>query len=271
MFHSAEREDRTFSLAFASKPGMRAALVVAAIAIALAGLTSQAAFDETEHVTRTLSLEPGGALRLKSFSGQVLITASDRAEVTVDALRHASRSVLDQIALDIHKDGNTVNIDANRRVSRSRWRHHEDVVETDFDIKVPRHTDLDVTVFSAPVSVRGVEGSYTVHTFSSRVVLDDVAGPIRAHSFNGPVEIRARSWSDDQSIDVDTFSGNIDLRLPAAARGSVSFNSFSGHLDSGLPLVLRSSSRRHLQAELGGGGDGTLRFKTFSGNVRINR
>ena len=50
MFHGAEREDRTFSLAFASKPGMRAALVAAAIAIALAGLTSQAAFDETEHV-----------------------------------------------------------------------------------------------------------------------------------------------------------------------------------------------------------------------------
>jgi len=34
---------------------------------------------------------------------------------------------------------------------------------------------------------------------------------------------------------------------------------------------LRTSSRRYLEAELGGGGEGTLRFKTFSGSVRINR
>jgi len=249
---------------------MRTALLAAA-GLALAGLTSQAAFEDTERVTRTIGLDSGGALRLKSFSGRVSITAADRAEVAIDALRHGSRSTLDDIKLDIDKNGNTVNIDANRRQSGTWWWRHRDVVETDFDIKVPRRTDLDVTVFSAPVNVHGVEGSHTVRTFSSRVVLDDVTGPVRAHSFSGRIEIRERSWSGDQSIDVDTFSGDIDLRLPDAARGTVTFNSFSGRLDSDLPLVLRTSSRRHLQAELGGGGDGTLRFKTFSGSVRINR
>jgi hypothetical protein len=250
---------------------MRTAVLVATGILALAGLTPQAAFQETEHITKTLSLDSGGTLRLKSFSGRVSIAASDRSEVAVDAVRHGSRSRLDEIKLDIYKDGNTVNVDANRRQSRSWWRRHDDVVETDFDIKVPRRTDIDVTVFSAPVTVRGVEGSHTVHTFSARVVLDDVAGPIRAHSFNGPIEIRASRWSGDESIDADTFSGDIDVRLPAGARGSVSFNSFSGHIDSDIPLTLRSSSRRHFQAELGGGGDGRLRFKTFSGSVRINR
>jgi hypothetical protein len=38
--------------------------------------------------------------------------------------------------------------------------HHNNVVETDFDIKVPRKTNLNIDVFSAPVSVQGVEGSY---------------------------------------------------------------------------------------------------------------
>jgi len=250
---------------------MRAAVLAAAATLALAGLAPQAAFQETEHVSKTLSLGPGGTLRLKSFSGRVSITASDRSEVAIDAVRRGSRSRLDEIKLDIYKAGTAVNVDANRRPSRSWWRHDDDVVETDFDIKVPRRTDLDVTVFSAPVNVRGVDGSHTIHTFSSRVVLDDVAGPVRAHSFSGPIEIRERSWSGDQSIDVDTFSGNIDLHLPSSARGSVSFNSFSGHIDSDIPLTLRSSSRRHFQAELGGGGDGSLRFKTFSGSVRINQ
>ena len=39
-----------------------------------------------------------------------------------------------------------------------------------------------------------------------------------------------------------------------------------------MPLTMRTSSRRSLQAELGGDGDGgTLRFKTFSGSVKIDR
>src|SRR4051812_9450498 len=109
---------------------MRAPLLVAIGAFTLAGLTLRAELQDTEHITKALSLGPGGTLRLKSFSGRVSIAASDGAELAVDAVRHGSRSRLDEIKLDIYKDGNTVNIDANRRESRSWWRHHDDVVET---------------------------------------------------------------------------------------------------------------------------------------------
>jgi hypothetical protein len=34
---------------------------------------------------------------------------------------------------------------------------------------------------------------------------------------------------------------------------------------------MKTSSRRALKAELGSGDGGTLRFKTFSGNVKIDR
>jgi DUF4097 and DUF4098 domain-containing protein YvlB len=85
------------------------------------------------------------------------------------------------------------------------------------------------------------------------------------------VEIRAKTWVENQSIDVDTFSGSIQLHVPENARGSVTFNSFSGRLNSEMPLTLHSSNRRSLKAELGGGPGGTLRFKTFSGSVRIDR
>jgi hypothetical protein len=38
-----------------------------------------------------------------------------------------------------------------------------------------------------------------------------------------------------------------------------------------MPLTMHSSSRRSVRAELGSGGGGTLRFKTFSGSVKIDR
>jgi DUF4097 and DUF4098 domain-containing protein YvlB len=248
-----------------------------AFAFAICALVTTAAVsaraDETEHVSKTLKLEPGGTLRLKNFSGRVTITASNRSEVVVDAVRRGTRDRLDRIKLDIHADGtDVVVVDANRR-DRSWYdfSSRNNVVETDFDITVPRQTHLDVSVFSSPVTVEGVEGSHKVHSFSSRLSLNDVTGSIRAHTFSGSVVIRERTWVANQTIDVDTFSGNVELHVPENARGDVTFNSFSGRLSSEMPLTLHSSSRRRLRAELGGGGNGALTFKTFSGSVKIDR
>ena len=123
------------------------------------------------------------------------------------------------------------------------------------------------------VGLTFVEGSHTVHSFSSRLQLDEISGPIKAHSFSGTVAIRARNWQPNQTIDVDTFSGNVELHVPDTAQADVSFNSFSGQLNSAVPLTLQTSSRRNLRGRLGadGAGAGELRLKTFSGNVKIDR
>ena len=131
-------------------------------------------------------------------------------------------------------------------------------------------TVLSTATLKLEASVTGVEGAHTVHGFSSPLVLTDVSGSVRAHTFSGSVTIREKSW-DNQTIDVDTFSGNIDLHLPDSARGTVSFNSFSGRLDSDVPLTVNTASHRALRADIGGGDGGTLRFKTFSGSVKIDR
>jgi len=245
----------------------------AVIALALCALAAPAAQaqTETEHVDRSVRLEPGGTLKLKTFSGRVTITGMDRQDVAIDAVRRAPRERLNRIHLDIHSEGSTVVVEANHR-DRSDWSDRDNVVETDFDIKVPRRTNLDVTGFSSPIDVKDVEGSHKVSTFSSHMRLDAVTGSIKAHSFSGSVDIRASGWQDRQSIDVDTFSGSIVVRVPDSARGSVTFNSFSGQLTSDLPLTLRTSGRRSLRATLAGGDSGGgLTLKTFSGNVRIER
>ena len=251
--------------------------IAAALAVLVLAMPAQAApsvFDETEHVSRTIQMDPGGTLRLKNFSGRVTITASDRSEVVIDAVRRATRARLDRIKLDIHTSGsNVVVVDANQR-DRSwlDFTSGNNVVETDFDIKVPRRTHLDLSVFSSPVSVDGIVGSHRVHGFSSSLVLTDVSGSVRAHTFSGSVTIREKTWEPNQTIDVDTFSGNVELHVPNSARGTVTFNSFSGRLSSEMPLTLHTSSRRALRAELGGGGDGgTLKLKTFSGSFKIDR
>lgn len=228
---------------------------------------------DTEHVTQTAPLAPGGTLKLKNFSGRVSITGTDRQDASIDAVRRATRNRLDRSKLDIHTEGSTLVVNANRQDHSSFiWSHDNRVVETDFVIQVPRKTNLDADLFSSALSVDGLEGTQRVHAFSSRIGLENVTGSIRVHTFSGPIDIRTQTWDASQNLDIDTFSGNVYLRVPDTANGSVSFNSFSGHLNSDIPLRLRSGSRRSIRADLGAGSEGpTLRFKTFSGSVRINR
>ena len=96
---------------------------------------------ETETVERTVSLAPGGTVRLKTFSGRVNITGGSGNQVVIKAVRRASRQRLDDIKLEITQSGNIVEIDANHRLVE---RKNDNVVSTDFDIQVPSQVKLDL-------------------------------------------------------------------------------------------------------------------------------
>ncbi len=230
-------------------------------------LTSPAvAQTETETVDRTLTAAPGSTLRLKTFSGRLRITGADGDQVVIHAVRRATRDRLQDIALDIQQSGTLISIDANQQRVRRR---NDNVVETDFEIRVPRQTTLEIKSFSALVTIDGVAGSHVVDGFSGDIRLTSVAGPTRVKSFSGHVEVRAATWKDGDAVQIDTFSGDVRLALPETARGDLSFNSFSGRFDSSLPVTMQSNSRRNFRGQLNGGGMTDFRLKTFSGSVTI--
>lgn len=241
---------------------------IAATALAALALTAGAAAQqrETEQVDRTIPFQPGGTLRLKNFSGDIRITGSDSSDVTMHAVRRATRERLDRIRLTIETTGSVITINANDRQDDGERRNN--VVETSFEIRVPRQTSLDVNAFSSPITVEDVQGRHNVQTFSGDLRLWKMAGPVRAKTFSGTIRLESTSTGDD--LDLDTFSGDVELRLPPTAGADVHFNSFSGGIDSDLPLTLISQSRRNLLATLNGGG-ADVHVKTFSGDVRLAR
>jgi DUF4097 and DUF4098 domain-containing protein YvlB len=251
------------------RPALRAPLA-AVLALAALGIPAHlsAAAKETERVERTVPLQSGGTLTLKNFSGNVEITGEARSDVSIVAVRRATRERLDRIKLDIQSDGRTVVIEANKR-DKSWDTRDENVVETDFTIKVPQSANLDLRVFSSPVQISGVTGTHKVHGFSSSLRLDKVTGPVEAETFSGEIYLAPAGWQQGQSVSAKTFSGDIEVRLPASAAGTVEFDSFSGEVDSALPLTMQSKSKRKLRASLNDAAGGSLTFKTFSGDVRL--
>jgi DUF4097 and DUF4098 domain-containing protein YvlB len=219
-------------------------------------------------VDRTLTLAPGGTIRLKTFSGRVNINGASGNQVVIKAVRRATRERLNDIKLEISQNGNVIDIDANHRVVERR---NDNVVETDLDIQVPSQVRLDLRTFSAPITVTSTNGEVVVEGFSSEIKLTDVSGAKRVKTFSGPVSVKANNWSDDDDMNVNTFSGDIVVRLPATARGDITFDSFSGSFNSTLPVTMTTSSRRSFRGSLNGGGSADFRLNTFSGDVRIER
>lgn len=253
---------------------MRQTVLAALVVVAVAGLClapqATAAQKETETVDKVVPIAQGGLLKLKTFSGRVTIVAADRNDVSIKALRRATRERLDHITLDIQADGKNVTVEANRRDSSWEERNNN-VVETEFDIEVPRKTRLDIHSFSSPVTVTGVLGEIELQTFSGRVRLSETAGRIEAKTFSGDITIGAAAAGDAPEISAETFSGDIDATVAPTAKADVDFHTFSGDIDADLPLTLKSKSRRTLRASLNApeGASNRLRFKTFSGDVRL--
>jgi Putative adhesin len=222
-------------------------IAAALFALSLFTLPAAAQSRETEQVDRTVPLQPGGSLRLKNFSGDIRITGTDTAEVTIHAVRRASRSRLDRIKLSIESSGSEVVINANDRPD-SDDQDGDNVVDTTFEIRVPRQTNIEVTSFSSGITVSDVDGRHRVNNFSGDVHLSNVSGPLRAK----------------------TFSGDIELQVSGSEGADLRFSTFSGDIDTDLPLTFISKSRKQLHATLNGGGR-EVTVETFSGDVRINR
>jgi hypothetical protein len=239
----------------------------------LAGLLAAPATaqERTETVDRTLELPSNGRVHLKNFSGRIRITAHAGNEVVVHAVRRARQAQLDGITLDISTSGSTVTIDANRR--NDDWEDRDNnVVNTEFEIRMPASATLDVNAFSSELTVDGVTGEQRLETFSGDITVTGARGMVDAESFNGDIDVDVRGAGNRPGLRAQTFSGDIEARLAADASGEVEFDTFSGSLDSDLPLTMRSTSRRRTLAALPGGASGErLNFETFSGSLRIIR
>lgn len=160
---------------------------------------------------------------------------------------------------------------------------------------------------SGDVTVTGVSGSVSVDTGSGGVeVADASGGDIMIDTGSGDVElddvtidqldidtgsgsvngvgvsvdeigidiasgaVDLELTSDFRSIDIDTSSGRVTLRLPNGVGADLDLETRSGGIDIDIPAEVRESSRRRFRGRIGDGA-GEVVIETGSGGIRIMR
>src|SRR5712691_2007223 len=150
--------------------------VLATIAITLPAAaqnpsTALGANEVTERFSRTAHLDANGAFDLTNIAGNIVITAGNSRDVTIEAIKrvqrpnpNAARTLLQMIDIQVVEEANRVEI----RTVYPRPRNFPGSV--DFTISVPDDANVTLRTFSGNVRATNIKGELRAETVSGNVV-----------------------------------------------------------------------------------------------------
>lgn len=125
---------------------------------------------------------------------------------------------------------------------------------------------LTVSSVSGDVGLRGVRQGLRAGTTSGDLVARDVTGSCVASVSSGDVDVQFAGLIGDS--EVSSASGDVVIRLAPDARCELELRTGSGSIDMRVPLKVRTVSR-HIVAGTVGGGGGSVKVRTSSGEVIV--
>ena len=163
--------------------------------------------------------------------------------------------------------------------------------------------DIDVSDATGRVEINNVSGDVKADRLSGDVRIDAVSGDVTISNISGTLEVetvsgemsieggkisslRSETVSGELTYDgtldssgryeFHSQSGDIRLRIPSAAGGSVRVETFSGSVDSDFPMTMQpgehgmSEHPKRLEFTFGKGGS-RITAETFSGDITIEK
>jgi len=256
--------------------------------------------EERETIRRTLEFSQGNAakvLEVDNLQGEIRVTGYDgrNVEMVVNKTIRAHsqedmKAAKDRVRLDISDkvDAISIYVDhpgrqrSNRSSTRSNWSYPGYEVSFDFELRVPRQTELHLwTVTDGGIRVEGVVGDFDVSNVTGGIELSGIAGSGRAQTVNGSIDVRFAA-NPARSSSFKTVNGTIEVRFQRNLSADLRFKSFNGgvYTDfpvSALPTPVNAAQTRNGRfvyrnefegARIGNGGP-MLEFDGFNGDVRI--
>lgn len=216
--------------------------------------------EATERLEKTFEVNTPLQLVLDVNVGQVTIREGTAGEVRISVLKRTwgdSRSQAEDYLKDFE-----VRLDqtAQERIEietdlPARLRRLGRTPSAEFEIAVPRDSELEITINVGNVQVSGVEGRFDIQSNVGDVTLRDVR-------FAGNSEIRSQV-------------GNIDLRLPDDVAFAFSAETNVGDIDVEFSMRNEREDKRvvggSLEGEIGQSPTAEVELHTNTGNIKIRR
>src|SRR3954465_6969899 len=147
-----------------------------------------------EEFHQTYPLSTDGRVSLENINGAVRITAWDRNEVKVDAVKTAyRRDRLDEVKIEVRSDANSLHIQTeypDRIQNFTDGRGREDNPATvEYTLSVPRGARLDsIELINGNLDIDGINGDVKGSSINGRVTARGLTGTTKLSTINGNLE-----------------------------------------------------------------------------------
>ena len=227
----------------------------------------------TEEFHQTYPLAAGGRIDLDNINGAVHITAWDRSEVKVDAVKYAgTKERLDEARIEVRASNDSISIETKYPDHNHTFNYGwNDPASVEYTLSVPRNARLDeIKLINGPLDIHGVTAEVRASCINGRMIAEGLQGRVKLESVNGQMEVRLGRVSDSP-VELSSVNGSMDVTLPSDVKAEVEASTVSGSIDEDFGLHVRHHRYvgQELRAELGGGGT-HIRLSNVNGRIEIH-
>lgn len=239
-----------------------------------------------ERESKSFTVNGTPQINVETFDGTINVTAWDKPEVSVTAVKRASGDQsLRGIQLKTEQNGNVITLRAD--FDKTYARRVENVTfynaSVNYEINVPRNAsvkansadgrlvvegvsgDLDLRTSDGAVDVRGGQGKLIVNTGDGRVRISDFDGAVDARTGDGSMILEGRFTT----LSARTGDGSITLAVPSISSATIETSADSISND-GLNLTEETGDSKRLRRwRMGGGGGNTYTLRTGDGHITL--
>ena len=263
-------QSRTASWTAAALSAVMTLLMLAGVACA-----SDRQGPLTEEFHQVYALSANGRVSLENINGPVHISAWDRNEVKVDAVKSAwSKERLDEAKIDVSSRPDSISIRTEYPGhNHTFWSdRHDNPASIEYMLVVPRNARLD--------DIKLVNGSLDIQDIAGEVRASCVNGRLRASNLGGRANLDTVNGELDASVgpatasplELSAVNGTLRVTLPSDAKADVEASTVSGRIsnDFGMEVSRHQFVGNSLHGQLGGGGT-RVKLSNVNGRIEILR
>ena len=233
----------------------------------------------TEEFHQSYPLTLTGRVNISNINGDVHISAWDRNEVKIDAVKRAyNRERLSEATIDITNTADSVSIktkypERNPNFDGRNWSRENNPASVEYTLTVPRGARIEgVSLVNGSLDIEGVQGEVRASLVNGKVKANDLSGEVNLSSVNGAIEVNAAGLAESRSISLNAVNGSIVLSVPSGANAQVRASTVHGPItnDFGLSVDEGQYVGRSLSGQIGSGGP-PIRLNNVNGSISIKR
>jgi DUF4097 and DUF4098 domain-containing protein YvlB len=233
--------------------------------------------EVTEEFHQTYPLSATGRVSLSNINGSVRISAWDRNEVKVDAVKRAyTQERLREAEINVSAGSGAIEIETEYPDYRWDGRdggRHENPASVDYTLTVPRNARVEeVSLVNGGLNLEGLSGPVHASSVNGKVTARGLTGPVNLSVVNGRLEATLDSVNGSGSVNLSAVNGPLVATIPSDANATVRADTVHGSIsnDFNLPVRVGEYVGRELAGRLGQGGT-RVSLNNVNGSIQLRR